>query len=314
MFERCVSLIVDSAEYKKSTLTLSFSNTGEFCYSVIESWQNEDTLTEDQLCSDCLLGQLSLDQSSSFSYNEAFAANFSSMTSSCGKTGYEPSKPTAIALNSSTIATATPSPSCAATYTVQAGDTCNGICKANNVSTFALAQRNDLSAYCRDFAQVGSELCLPASCDIYTVQQNDTCRSVAAKQPSYITTTQLQAWNPNLNRLCTNMDQQVDMQICVSPPGDSQSAPTNAAPAHTAPTTSTSVPTSVANGTNSRCAKYYTVASGDTCGDITVRNGISLADLYFLNKGINDNCTNLFAEDSYCILAVGDIATYSGYG
>lgn len=32
----------------------------------------------------------------------------------------------------------------------------------------------------------------------------------------------------------------------------------------------------------------------------------------FLNTGINSNCTNLFAKESYCIQAVGDINNYPG--
>ncbi|KAI8231929.1 LysM domain-containing protein [Colletotrichum sp. SAR 10_86] len=34
--------------------------------------------------------------------------------------------------------------------------------------------------------------------------------------------------------------------------------------------------------------------------------GISLTDFVFLNPAINENCTNLYAEESYCVQAVGD--------
>jgi LysM repeat protein len=228
-----------------SRLTNGSRSTGDFCHSLMNSWQDLDDLTEEQNCSDCLLGTLSLDQSSSFSYNVAFESNFSAMTASCGKTGFEPTKPTPIALNSSAEATSTPTPSCASSYIVRSGDTCGGICKANNVSTFALTQANSLDAYCQNTLRPGIELCLPESCDIYTVQPNDTCRSVAAKQPSYITITQLQAWNLNLNALCTNMEQQIDRQICVSPPGDTLAAPSNTAVQPSAPTTTAKVPADI---------------------------------------------------------------------
>jgi LysM repeat protein len=150
---------------------------------------------------------LQLDQSSDYSYNADFAENFASLTSSCGATGFYYVTPTTIAFNGSSTtaatATATLTPSCASTYTIQAGDTCNGICKSYNVSTHALLTTNHLKAYCKDFPEAGKEPCLPPSCDIYTVSDNDTCQSVAAKEPGYITITQLQAWNPNLNTLCT---------------------------------------------------------------------------------------------------------------
>jgi len=39
---------------------------------------------------------------------------------------------------------------------------------------------------------------------------------------------------------------------------------------------------------------------------IVIKFGISLDDFVFLNPVINANCTNLFAEESYCVQAVGD--------
>ena len=53
--------------------------------------------------------------------------------------------------------------------------------------------------------------------------------------------------------------------------------------------------------------------SGDTCGQVSVANGITLTDFYFLNPEINSNCTNLLLGSAYCVEAVGNIATYSGY-
>ncbi|KAL8857173.1 MAG: hypothetical protein Q9178_006228 [Gyalolechia marmorata] len=37
-----------------------------------------------------------------------------------------------------------------------------------------------------------------------------------------------------------------------------------------------------------------------------------MADFVFWNPSINANCTNLLADESYCVQAVGDINTYSG--
>ena len=45
---------------------------------------------------------------------------------------------------------------------------------------------------------------------------------------------------------------------------------------------------------------------------IVMRFGISLENFVFLNKAINQNCTNLFAEESYCVVPVGD-STYIFY-
>jgi LysM repeat protein len=281
----------------------------------MRDWQDGDGLSDEQACSDCLLQTLQHDQASPFSYSGEFASDFSSLTSSCGKSGYEPTTPTTIALNSTKPTSSVPTQVCPppATYTLQADDTCNGLCIAHNVSTYFLLSSNGLDAYCRDFPGAGTEICLPPTCDVYTVQPGDNCRSVTAKQPG-ISITQLQAWNPNLNPLCTNMDQQRGMQICVSPPNSTLHTPENGRAAASSPTSAVPEPTNVANATNTQCGRYYLVQGGDTCADISVREGISLPDFYFLNKGVNSDCTNLFAEESYCVLPVGDIADYPGYG
>lgn len=180
------------------------------------SWQNLTKLTSEQNCSYCMLKTRQLGLSSDFSYNPHASKEFASLTSSCGKTGFEPTIPTSIVTSrSSTAAAPSVTPSCAATYTIKADDTCNSICKAHGVSTDSLTMLNGLPAYCKHFPSAGTKLCMPPKCAIYTVAANDTCQSVANQQPGYVTITQLQSWNPNLNGLCTNMGHQVDMQICV---------------------------------------------------------------------------------------------------
>jgi hypothetical protein len=42
--------------------------------------------------------------------------------------------------------------------------------------------------------------------------------------------------------------------------------------------------------------------------------GISLSNFYFLNPMINSTCGNLWLNTYYCVEAVGNIATYPGYG
>jgi LysM repeat protein len=102
-------------------------------------------------------------------------------------------------------------------------------------------------------------------------------------------------------------------QLCVSSPGKPYSAPSGTSSlAPITPTAAAPVPTDLAEGTNTKCAQYYKAVSGDYCNLITIKFGISLADFTFLNPEINANCTNLFAEESYCVQAVGDINTYSG--
>ena len=70
--------------------------------------------------------------------------------------------------------------------------------------------------------------------------------------------------------------------------------------------TAAPIPTDVAEGTNTRCGEYYQVQPGEYCNLILTRFGVSLADFIFLNPEINQNCTNLYAQESYCVKAVGD--------
>lgn len=105
----------------------------------------------------------------------------------------------------------------------------------------------------------------------------------------------------------------VDDQLCVSKPGTPYTFPSSTtALAPITATTAATVPTDVAVGTNTNCGKYYTAVSGDYCNLVILKFGISLDDFLFLNTAVNSNCTNLYAEESYCVEAVGDINTYSG--
>jgi hypothetical protein len=81
----------------------------------------------------------------------------------------------------------------------------------------------------------------------------------------------------------------------------------------TAISTAAPSPTNAASNSTSDCASWYTIQSGDYCQAVSIRQSISLTDFYFLNPGIDANCTNLELGPAYCVEAVGSISTYSGY-
>jgi hypothetical protein len=54
------------------------------------------------------------------------------------------------------------------------------------------------------------------------------------------------------------------------------------------------------------------VEEGDHCDSISIANGITLDDFCFLNPQVDDKCLDLRLGASYCVNAVGDIATHSG--
>ncbi|KAL8730715.1 MAG: hypothetical protein Q9166_003907 [cf. Caloplaca sp. 2 TL-2023] len=104
----------------------------------------------------------------------------------------------------------------------------------------------------------------------------------------------------------------IGSQVCISAPGTKYVTPTVSLVAPTIASTAAPVPSDVAEGVNQECGKYYHVVTGDYCNIIVIKFKITMDDFIFLNPSINSNCTNLLADESYCVQAVGDINTYSG--
>ncbi|KAF2460035.1 hypothetical protein BDY21DRAFT_419731 [Lineolata rhizophorae] len=311
------SYVLDHFIYAYRSTCRTDSSTGEYCQTLFQEWMNETGLSRDEECSDCMLGVSQIQLGSPFGYSEEYAQNFSSTTESCGKTGYSYSTTSTYGLNNTATPTPTGSPTspdCPDTYTIAGGDSCTSISLSHNVSTFSLLYWNGLTSGCRDFPSEGTTICLPSPCDIYTVEENNTCFGIIANYAPDYSIRQLQSWNMNINALCTNLDQMVGTQICISPPEDiADSMPTNTNPVVTSFTSPVPAPTNVADGTNPRCGRWYTVQEGDQCGLVSAQFGIPLDDFYFLNPEINANCTNLLLGEAYCVAPVGSISTYTNY-
>ncbi|KAL9029149.1 MAG: hypothetical protein Q9196_002579, partial [Gyalolechia fulgens] len=203
----------------------------------------------------------------------------------------------------------TPTACSGKSYAIQAGDDCYSISKSQGIGTGWLLDDNQLQAYCAEFPTSGN-LCLTNTCRVYTVQTNDTCKSIAAAHN--VTIPQVVAWNPVLDNSCFNLAKMNGSQVCIRSPGRPYVTPTVDLAAPTIAITAAPVPTDVASGVNPRCGKYYHVVTGDYCNMIVIKFHITMDDFIFLNPAINSNCTNLFADESYCVQALGDINTYSG--
>ncbi|KAI2720884.1 hypothetical protein CBS147332_4124 [Penicillium roqueforti] len=299
------------------------STTGQYCDPLVASWSNQ-SLTTSQLCSDCWLGGLALELASPFGYDDVMAQNYASLTSSCNATTYSYATPTQYALNVTATTkpaavTTTMASSCTGSYEVSVGDTCNSVAQALNVSTYSLLYMNNLDLYCLnwDSTVVNTTLCIPPQCETRVWQSTDTCDSVVSGL-SNVTIPQFLTWNPNFNALCQNAVNYIDYMVCIGPPGGYLNHTTDMTGTATVqnPTniiTAVPAPTNALNGSTTDCGLWYTVGEGDTCSLVTVANSISLVDFYFLNPEIDANCTNLELGEAYCIAAVGDISTYSGY-
>ena len=234
-----------------------------------------------QPCSDCSLGQMQIQLNSPLGYDAMLAADFQSLASSCGASGYAVASPTAYARNASTTASNTtstesvsgPAPTCVppyAPYTTQVNDTCNSIAKAQNVSTFSLIYANGFDAFCSAMPQVGTQICLPTSCKVHKWGRYEDCIDVGFS--ANVTTLQLQSWNSNINAACGNLNALIGTYVCVSPPGgfiDIPAPPASATNSDVGLSGTTSVPvavsaaptpTNIGTGSNVRCGNWHTVS------------------------------------------------------
>ncbi|KAI0543165.1 carbohydrate-binding module family 50 protein [Xylaria digitata] len=260
-------------------------------------------------CSDCSLKVLQFQAGSPFYADASVTAEYRSVTLSCGSTsGY--SLTTTTADFTQQMPSPTESACTGRNYTVQPGDTCGSISKAKQIGTSWLLMDNSLPAYCAGFPTEGI-LCLNHTCPTYTVQTNDSCNGIAASNNA--TLAQIFAWNPILDLACSNLKKSLGLELCIGSPGPLYTSPTvSIPPVQTTATAPVAIPTDIANGTTTNCGNYYQALPGDYCNKLLVKFGISLSDFQILNPEINENCTNLFAYESYCILPVGSINNYPG--
>ncbi|EAS33736.3 LysM domain-containing protein [Coccidioides immitis RS] len=260
-------------------------------------------------CDMCFIKSLRLQAGSPYFDGPALASMsaYESMTSKCGVTG-QPLTTTTIGFYTEEPVV-TPAPCMGKKYSIQPGDDCYSISRSQGVGTAWLLSDNNLASYCDDFPTSG-DLCIVNTCKTYTVKPKDTCGGIA--KSANITIPQLKAWNPIINAGCYNMDRLNGTQLCISAPGTEWVPPSVTDLPGATVTTPAPVPTDAASGSNTYCGRWYKVKKGDYCNLLVLKFAISMEDFIFLNPAINSNCTNLYADESYCVQAVGDINTYSG--
>ncbi|KAK8108792.1 hypothetical protein PG984_014593 [Apiospora sp. TS-2023a] len=201
--------------------------TGEFCAPIFDKWTWTKDHTAPAACTDCVLGTYQRRLGNALGYFEDLASSFAALISSCHATaGYAVTVPPPNTIDAATAAAAMArqeavAKSCASMYTVQEGDDCHSISIAQRVSTNALLYLNDLEAAgCAHFAPAGTRLCMPPSCDVYTVQPNDTsCWAIRVAHRYNFNIMELLSWNVDISNDCDNLEELTGHQICVSWPG-----------------------------------------------------------------------------------------------
>ncbi|KAF1360095.1 hypothetical protein EJ07DRAFT_10620, partial [Lizonia empirigonia] len=251
------------------------------------------------MCDNCIIKAYQFQAGSPINGGNALREKYSSLTASCSKTGFPLASSTTPFPGASPTSTS-PTECSGKIYSIKAGDTCRSISEAQGMGTSWLLANNNLAPFCAKFPKSG-DLCISNTCKTYVVQANDTCLDIA--KSNRLSQVQLYTWNPVLGYLCNKIEKSVGDSICVSPPGDADFKPNPTTtmvttPIPTATPTMAPVPGDLANGTNSRCAKFYQVQPDEYCNLLILKFSISLVDFRFLNQGINDNCTNLFANPS----------------
>jgi LysM repeat protein len=137
-----------------------------------------------------------------------------------------------------------------------------------------------------------------ANCGLYyTVQPNDECNTVAIRFG--ITFQQLRDMNPSLDATCSNL--YLDESYCVAlVDGTTVTAsPTTSGP----PTSATFVPPPgpTQPGATTECTQWYTAVAGDYCYLIEQEFGITFEQMRAWNPYLDENCSNLWPDYSYCV-------------
>jgi LysM repeat protein len=204
--------------WKQTVTCLTDDSTDEYCNTEFQDAAVNGTGASEIGCSQCYLDYLYNIANSEYGQSIINEDYFDARTTSCSATGYTITY-TATSTSASASATATTNARCNLTdtdttvYTVQDGDSCLSISASQNVSTALLASTNGLDSNCT-FLTTDQSLCLPLICDIYMVQENDTCDSIIESLSREVNLGAFLSWNSNINSICSNIASLVGTYIC----------------------------------------------------------------------------------------------------
>ncbi len=138
------------------------------------------------------------------------------------------------------------------------------------------------------------------------MQPNDSCASIASTHG--ITAMQIISFNPTLNSDCSNL--LAGTNICVSQSGPTYTPTTipgaTVTQTNAYATTTIAAPGPTPFGTTADCGKYYQVATGDNCQQISLNHTVTIQLFQAINPSINTGCTNLSPGLYYCIWPTAD--------
>lgn len=128
----------------------------------------------------------------------------------------------------------------------------------------------------------------------------DSCGAMATRNS--ISIAQLETWNPDVGTTCEFLD--VGDWYCVGLLGSSSSS-TTTPPTTTATSASIATPTPHQPNMVANCDKFDICVSGDNCGLLAARNGITAEEVETWNPDVGMTCEFLDVGDWYCVGLVG---------
>ncbi|KAK8007864.1 hypothetical protein PG989_001854 [Apiospora arundinis] len=140
----------------------------------------------------------------------------------------------------------------------------------------------------------------------HLVKKGDTCGAIASK--AGVTVAQLAQWNKEIGgTACTGI--WVDYYVCTGVLGGGGGSPTEPAP----PANPTPQP--IQDGMVDNCNRFHKVESGDTCGAIASKSGVTVAQLAQWNTGIGGTaCTGMWLGYYLCTGVEGGLADAAAPG
>lgn len=270
------------------------------------SFTTVSEIPEHELCSKCFVDHYGMMMTSPYSYyNKGHQKLMDRVYSVCGKPDKLPLSTDPINQGGEEA-----EPFCLSNvyYNTTAGDTCDTIALAYNVSSAALAMGNRKLSSCK-VIQPALKLCIPLSCNtIYTLAAEDTCKSIEAEHNMKIG--QLQSWNPWIMNDCSNLHTGADWlgkTICMSPQGGLSTVQppevliqTPYENEYAKVVVPPPIGATVAPGTATRCGKWHTATDEDTCTLLCMQNKISLSLFVKVNPTLLEEGCSLIPKFTFC--------------
>jgi hypothetical protein len=154
------------------------------------------------------------------------------------------------------VGSASTTPTCTGSYvSVPTGTACEDLAEANSISTDQLLTINELVGGCANWPGRLTTLCVHGTCELYLVQQNNTCAGFPGAHN--ITITQLLSWNPTIDSVCANWPTKIGHVVCVSNNVGYIEPTTSYEASGTA--TAVSIPANAVDESNTNCSKWYSI-------------------------------------------------------